>query len=45
MDLEDDVAEDVGQCTEIDKLKVVASIQGSMEYQSVYQKVRAKCVH
>ena len=44
MDLDDDVAEEVGRCTEIDELKVVASIQGSMEYQSVYQEVRAKFV-
>ena len=44
MDLDDDVAEVVGRCTEIDNLKVVASIQGSMEYQSVYQEVRAQFV-
>ena len=44
MDLDDDVAEVVGLRTEIDNLKVVASIQGSMEYQSVYQEVRAKFV-
>ena len=36
--------EDVQLRTEIDGLKVVASIKGSMEYRSVYQWVRAQCV-
>lgn len=44
MDLDDNVAEEVGLRTEIDNLKVVASIQGSMEYQSIYQEVRAQFV-
>ena len=41
---EDNVGQGVEFRTRTDGLRVVASIDGSMEYQSIYQQVRAEFV-